>query len=78
MAHRRFMDERGVMWDVITIDAPQATVREHMEQGWTSFRSSSEVRRITPARDVDHLSEQELRMLLAQATPYGPPRRLIE
>lgn len=76
--HRQFTDEKGEVWDVVTIVTPHGPVTPKMENGWTSFRSSTEVRRITPARGVEHVTEQELRTLLAEARPCGPPRRLTE
>ena len=78
MIHRRFRDEYGQEWDVITIAKPNAPVTALMKNGWTSFRSRTEVRRITPARNIDNLTDQELRGLLAEAKVYGPARRLIE
>jgi hypothetical protein len=78
MSTRRFTDEHGVVWDAITITGPTMPVAEAMAMGWTSFRSRTEVRRIVPARPIDDVSEAELRGLLATATSYGAPRRLIE
>ena len=71
---RKFKDEHGHEWDVITIPSPTTVVTPELANGWTTFRCSKEIRRITPARGLDELSDQELGDLLAEAKPYGRPR----
>lgn len=70
---RRFKDEHGVVWDALTILSPRPPVLPQLEDGWVTFRSRSEVRRITPGVVLDTLSHAELRSLLSKARRLGTP-----
>ena len=80
MAHRTFMDGRGVLWEVwCVVPSEHSVVREKMKNGWLAFRSTSEVRRLPPCRDdLADLPADELRALLGEAQSQGAPRRLVE
>jgi hypothetical protein len=57
--------------------APQ--VSPSLRNGWLAFRSESERRRIVPVpHSWERLDEDDLRMLLKQATLVPDARRLIE
>ena len=80
MAHRTFLDEHGISWEVwCVVPSVETVVRRELKDGWLAFKSKSETRRLPPCRDdLEELPESTLRELLAIAKSYGKPRRLLE
>lgn len=81
MALREFTDERGRSWLVwstfpATPDRSER-VREHLSNGWLTFTSGKERRRLVPIpAEWDEADEDELRRWLAQAQIAPPIERL--
>jgi hypothetical protein len=89
MSHREFLDQDGRAWEVWEVHpsapgaregAPHAPpVAPSLRNGWLAFRCESERRRIVPVPNSwERLSEDDLRLLLEQATLVPDARRLIE
>lgn len=78
--HRIFDDIRGKRWHAFAVHPSSATVEraalpESYRQGWLSFESSTEVRRVAPIpENWEQLSIEDLRILCHSAGPV--PRRV--
>jgi hypothetical protein len=60
-------------------DEPRVRISTELTQGWLTFQSASEKRRLAPvAEGWDLLDDAELEKLLHRATLVGRPRRLVE
>lgn len=78
-AHRVFVDENGVQWDVFAVQPSRATTGKRnplpspYQQGWLSIQCSEEIRRLAPIPEGwRELSRAELCKLIetaAKATP---------
>jgi hypothetical protein len=80
----RFIDDRGVEWEVREVGAPAvqadrrpARAPRHGVTPWLCFDSATQRRRLEryPAR-WHAMSDRELTALCRQATPERPPRPL--
>ncbi|MBA3670643.1 MAG: hypothetical protein H0W68_01295 [Gemmatimonadaceae bacterium] len=47
-------------------------------RGWIAFQSGVERRRLAPSEDLQGLTDEELRALLARAGPVGRARRPVD
>lgn len=78
MSQREITDRLGrtwLVWDVI----PSVVVKEELREGWLTFETTREKRRLTPfPQSWDTLSDTELLELLDNAAIVKPSRRLIE
>lgn len=69
MPFREFTDGEGVVWTVwSTFPRSGANVRPHFAQGWLSFQSSAQRRRLAPVPpDWEAGDDDQLRALLLRA-----------
>ena len=85
MAHREFPDASGKLWEAWDV-RPGAQYEERranapslvsgLESGWLAFQCAAERRRLAPIpEDWEGRSAEELRALLARATPVSPAKR---
>ena len=78
MSQREITDQKGrvwLVWDVI----PSVVVKEELREGWLTFETGREKRRLTPfPQGWENLSDAELLDLLDNAAVVKPSRRLIE
>ena len=78
VTHRIFDDIRGKRWHVFAVHPSVATTErvalpETFRQGWLSFKSNDEMRRVAPIPDKwEELSIDDLRLLCHRA---GPAKR---
>ena len=78
MSQREITDRQGrlwLVWDVI----PSVVVKEELREGWLTFETGREKRRLTPfPLGWETFSDAELLELLGNASVVKPSRRLIE
>ena len=78
MASRSFEDSSGILWEVFEVTRSSATaggVSRGLEQGWLTFQSSTEKRRLAPFPSGWQDAEvTELERLCANARAANPPR----
>jgi hypothetical protein len=80
-AHRAITDARGIWWDVFAVypEMRAASLKGTFQQGWLTFDSGTEKRRLSPIPDDwQRLTDAELMQLLSRAEvakPRGRPRK---
>jgi hypothetical protein len=69
MAHRDFTDSKGIHWLVwSTTPSSSSVLATDMKQGWLTFESESERRRLLPVpRDWEEASPERMELYLRAA-----------
>jgi len=71
MAYREFLDSDEVLWRVwATLPTVGKVLSKGFENGWLTFESSRERKRVAPIPEKwEEFSDAKLRLLLKTATP---------
>ena len=78
MAQREITDAHGRAWLVWDVN-PSVVVKEELRNGWLTFETTREKRRLTPTPEGwQDCTDTELLEMLDRATAVKPSRRLIE
>jgi hypothetical protein len=75
--HRTLTDARGIWWDVFAVhpEVRPASLKGTFQQGWLTFDSGTEKRRLSPIPpDWQRLTDEELMELLSRAEVAAKPR----
>jgi DNA mismatch repair protein MutH len=73
---REFVDSAGVAWRVWSTVPARAVLGGTLDQGWLTFESSTERRRLAPVPDGwMEVSVERLELLCRGARPVGAPLR---
>lgn len=77
MALREFIDSVGTLWTVwSTVPSSRSSVPESLREGWLTFESGNERRRLAPIpRSWEEATEERLHLFCAAAELLDPSRK---
>jgi hypothetical protein len=77
MALREFIDGSGTLWTVwSTVPGSRSSVPESLREGWLTFESPTERRRLAPIpRNWEEASSEKLQMFCGAAEAMDPSRK---
>jgi hypothetical protein len=79
MALREFIDGVGTLWTVwSTVPSSRSSVPENLREGWLTFESGNERRRLAPIpRSWEDASVERLHLFCAAAELLDPARKSL-